>query len=166
MPPLDLGQLSGRFLSLEEREEIAILHAQKLGVRAIGRALGRAPSTISRELRRNASTRTSDLSYRASTAQWHAERRATRPKTSKLARNDQLRDYIQERLAGHIAHPNGSAVVGPQTRWIGRRHGRRQDRRWASAWSPEQIANRLKVDFPHDGTMRISHEAIYQALYV
>ena len=166
MPPLDLGQLSGRFLSLGEREEISILHAQKLGVRAIGRALGRAPSTISRELRRNASTRTSDLSYRASTAQWHAERRATRPKTSKLASNDQLRDYVQERLAGQIAHPNGSAVVGPQTRWIGRRHGRRQDRRWASAWSPEQIANRLKVDFPHDGTMRISHEAIYQALYV
>ena len=166
MPSLHLGQFSGRFLSLPEREEIAIRHAQKKGVRDIGRALGRAASTISRELRRNASTRTSDLSYRASTAQWHAERRATRPKTSKLASNDQLRDYVQERLAGHIAHPDGSAVIGPQTQWIGRRHGRRQDRRWASAWSPEQIANRLKVDFPHDGTMRISHEAIYQALYV
>jgi len=156
----------GSVLSLSEREEIAIPHAQKKGVRDIGRALGRAASTISRELRRNASTRTSDLSYRASTAQWHAERRSTRPKTSKLASNDQLRDYVQERLAGHISRPDGSAVIGPQTQWIGRRHGRRQDRRWASAWSPEQIANRLKVDFPHDGTMRISHEAIYQALYV
>ena len=50
--------------------------------------------------------------------------------------------------------------------WNGRRHGPRQDRRWAWAWSPEQIAKRLTVDFPHDETMRISHEAIYQALLV
>ena len=127
--------------------------------------MSRSPSTISRELRRNASTRTSELTYRASTAQWHAENRAKRPKSSKLADNKRLQDYVQERLPGHISRPDGAVVEGPHINWIGRRRGRRQDRRWASAWSPEQIANRLKIDFPNDGTMRISHEAIYQALY-
>ena len=73
---------------------------------------------------------------------------------------------MQDRLAGVIATPDGTPVAGPQVRWIGRRHGRRQDRRWATSWSPEQLANRLPVDFPDDDSMRISHEAIYQALYV
>ena len=83
-----------------------------------------------------------------------------------LAANDKLRDYVQDRLAGVIAAPSGTPVPGPTVRWIGRRHGRRQDRRWAKSWSPEQISNRLPVDFPDDESMRISHEAIYQALYV
>jgi hypothetical protein len=103
MPPLTLDPLSGRYLSSAEREEIAILHAQKFGVREIARRIGRAPSTISRELRRNASTRSNESTYRATTAQWHAERRASRPKVSKLAANDGLRDYVQDRLAGTIA---------------------------------------------------------------
>jgi IS30 family transposase len=166
MPPITLVPVSGRFLSFSEREEIAILRGQQLAVREIARRLGRSPSTISRELRRNASTRTHSVTYRATTAQWHAERRASRPKVSKLAAKGALHDYVQDRLAGSIARPNGELVPGPEVRFIGRRHGRRADRRWARSWSPEQISNRLRVDFPDDESMRISHEAIYQALYV
>jgi IS30 family transposase len=157
---------SGRYLVFAEREEIALGRAQGQGIREIARRLGRAPSTISREVRRNAATRSGGLAYRASTAQWHAERAARRPKRAKLATTAALRTYVQERLSGAVATPGGAAVVGPAVAWKGRRHGRRQDRRWATAWSPEQIARRLRIDFPGDATMRISHEAIYQALYV
>src|SRR4051794_41312052 len=111
MPPISLAPLSGRYLSFGEREEIAILRAQRVGVREIARRLHRSASTISRELRRNASTRTYRLEYRATTAQWHAERRATRPKVAKLAANDALREYVQERLAGVIAKPDGEPVA-------------------------------------------------------
>jgi IS30 family transposase len=166
MPPITLAPVSDRYLSFCEREEIAILRAQQLGVREIARRVGRSPSTISRELRRNAATRSHSVTYRATTAQWHAERRASRPKVSKLAANDALREYVQERLAGAIARPDGELVPGPDVRFIGRRHARRADRRWAKSWSPEQISNRLRVDFPDDDSMRISHEAIYQALFV
>jgi len=167
MPSRGLAQPSGRYLSFAEREEIAILRAQGAGVRQIARQLGRDPSTISRELRRNAATRGGKLDYRASVAQWKADLVAGRPKTAKLVANEPLRQYVQDRLSGVVRRPDGSAVVGPLTRpWKGRGKPHRQDRPWVMAWSPEQISHRLTVDFPDDQSMRISHEAIYQALYV
>src|SRR5207244_6491730 len=121
-----VGPHRGRDVSFAEREGIAVLRAQNVGVRAIARRLGRCPSTISRELRRNAATRGGCLDHRASTAQWHADRRARRPKTAKLAANDALRQYVHDRLAGTLTTTDGTTVPGPDTRWIGRRHGRRQ----------------------------------------
>jgi IS30 family transposase len=158
--------VSGRYLSFSEREDIALLKAQGLGVREIARRVNRHPSTISRELRRNASTRTWRLDYKPSLAQWHAERRARRPKTAKLADNERLRSYVQDRLAGVVRAADGGEVGPDVVVRKGRGKPHRKDRRWTQAWSPEQIANRLKVDFPDDESMRISHEAIYQALYV
>jgi IS30 family transposase len=166
MPTVSQAPLSGRYVSFIEREEIALLRARGYGVRTVARRLHRSPSTISRELRRNAATRGGSLDYRASTAQWHADRRARRPKRAKLAVNDALRLYVQDRLAGAVTRVDGTHLAGPDVRWIGRRHGRRQDRRWAASWSPEQIAHRVQLDFPDDPSMRISHEAIYQALFV
>lgn len=85
---------------------------------------------------------------------------------AKLASNEKLHDYVADRLSGSITRPDGTEVRGPTVRFKGRRHGPRQDRRWAKAWSPEQISKRLALDFPGDETMRISHEAIYQSLFI
>ena len=133
MTPLALNDPSGRYLSITEREEIAVLSGY-VGVREIARRLSRSPSTISRELKRNGPS--GHGQYRAGLAQAHAERRLRRPKVSKLATCEALREYVQTKLGG------------------------------VQRWSPEQIARRIRVDFPEDDGMRISHEAIYQALYV
>ncbi|WP_430595769.1 IS30 family transposase [Isoptericola sp. QY 916] len=136
--PADLGEPSGRYLSLTEREELALLRAEGRGVREIARVLGRSASTISRELVRG----TTAGRYRAIAAQVRADERATRPKARKLAANPRLASWVQDKLAP----PAGG--------------------RWARAWSPTQVSRRLRVEFPDDDQMRISHEAIYQALYV
>ena len=111
MPPAMFGTsarpLSGRYLSFAEREEIALLRAQGCTVREVARQIGRAASTISRELRRNAATRSGGLEYRASTAQWHAERSARRPK--------QTKPCAERDLAGLCPGPAGGA--GRSSEW-------------------------------------------------
>jgi IS30 family transposase len=167
MPPISLAEPTGRYLSFEEREDIAIMRAQDKGVREIARAIGRDPGTVSRELRRNAATRNGRQEYRAVVAQWKAQQAAKRPKTAKLVENDKLREYVADRLAGQVRRPDGTIVPGPDApAWKGLNKARRADRRWATAWSPEQISNRLEIEFPDDESMRISHEAIYQALFI
>jgi IS30 family transposase len=137
MPPAS-SDVRGRSLNFAEREEIAVLRAAGLGVRAIAAEIERDPSTISRELRRVQHHRVpSDrhrMTYRASTAQADADRQARRPGPAKLATNLALRREVQDRLEHNH--------------------------------SPEQIAARLREDFPDDPEMWVSHETIYQALYV
>ena len=115
MPPLSLDEPTGRYLSFAEREEIALLGAQGFGVREIARRLGRDPGAVSRELRRNAATRSGKRVYRAVVAQWKAQQAAKRPKTAKLVSNDRLREYVQERLSGSVRLPDGTIVAGPKT---------------------------------------------------
>ena len=128
-PPV--GPVSGRFLSVEERISIQAGIQAGWSVRAIARQLGRSPSTVSREIRRNAWYRTQ---YRAAAADSHAQRRAARPKARKLACDDRLAVAVTAGL----------------------------ERRW----SPREISERLAMDFPEDPGMRISHEAIYQSLFM
>lgn len=125
-------EYDSRYLSQDERCEIARLHDAGVSVRAIGRQLGRAPSTISRELRRNAHDTTGTyLPHLAHTRAWARQRR---PKASKIASDPRLAAWVRYMLKHRL--------------------------------SPEQISGRLQVRFPHDESMRISHETIYQSLYV
>lgn len=167
MPLFMSNPISGRYLSFAEREEIALFSAQGIGVREIARRIGRSPSTVSRELTRNAATRSGRLEYRASVAQWKAELVAKRPKPAKLVTNPWLCRYVQDRLEGRLHDADGREIAGPrQAAFKGRNRPHRGDRKWVNGWSPEQIAKRLQIDFPDDESMRISHEAIYQALYI
>jgi IS30 family transposase len=124
-------RLKGRCLTFSEREEIALGRARGESVRCIARRLSRAPSTVSRELCRNADRRGE---YRASSAHALAWQRASRPKPAKLRVNLRLREIVEQLL----------------------------ERRY----SPEQIAGRLRVQFPADPEMWVSTETIYQSLYV
>jgi IS30 family transposase len=140
MPPMELTEPAGRYLSFEEREEIALGLARRDSYRSIARRVGREASTIQREVERHCPRNSSGglrrEFYRASSAHAKAEARAQRPKTAKLVESPQLRKYVQAKLEC-------------------REH-----------WSPEQIARRLPIEFPDDERMRICHETIYQSIYV
>jgi IS30 family transposase len=109
MSPIELVELSGRYLSADERETIGLETAAGRGVREVARLIGRHPSTVSRELRRNVSVRRPRV-YRPRTAQDKAERRACRPKTSKLAGSPRLREEVQRRLTEEEHSPEQIAA--------------------------------------------------------
>jgi IS30 family transposase len=152
MPPLSLVEppVPSRFLTIADRETIAVGIARKAPIRQIARDVGRSPSTVQREIRRNlrhqsyrsraelaGSKRagcTIAIGYWPHLAEARAEASRARPKVAKLAANDRLRSEVQDRLEDKL--------------------------------SPEQISARLKVDFPDDAEMRVCHETIYQSLYV
>ena len=148
MPPISLAPLSGRYCRLLSGKRSRSFMRSVYGVREIARRLGRSASTISRELRRNASTRT--LSLGVSGDDGAVARRATRePPEGREARRERRAARVRAGAARRDDRQAGRwSGAGPEVRWIGRRHGRRQDRRWARSWSPEQIANRLPLEFP------------------
>ncbi len=121
---------AARTLSAAQREEISRGLSARMSLRQIARRIGKAPSSVSREIRRNGGA----LRYRASRAELAAWRRARRPKSCLLAE-----------------HPRLCRAVA---------RGLRLE------WSPQQISRRLSQDFPHDQTMRVSHETIYRSLFI
>jgi IS30 family transposase len=132
----------GHRLGFEEREAIEEMLARGHTQAEIAREIGRAPSTISREIarnprpkgRRNGKVRLKP--YSARVAQLKAEARARRPKPTKLSGHRVLAATVQA--------------------WIG----------GTERMSPQQVSNRLKVLFADDESMRVSHETLYQELYV
>ena len=101
----------GRYLSLAEREEIAVGLARGLGPRELGRRLGRPASTVSREIGRNQSP---TRGYRAVPAQARAEERARRPKRAKLAGGGPLREWVEGKLEGNWSPEQISARLAAE----------------------------------------------------
>jgi transposase, IS30 family len=124
--------MPGVRLTLQEREDIAYCRAERMGVRQIAAVMDRAPSTISRELRRGTSS--SPRRYRPVLAHLLAGARSRQSRPPKLAAGSPVRAEV----AGLLAE----------------------------GWSPGQIAGRLKRDHPGHPELQVSHETIYQALYV
>ena len=146
VPAYVTAQSSGRYLSFAEREEILAGVERGDSIRLIARSLGRAPSTVWRELRRNMwhqrYRRRSRYgfpvrerwNYRPSHAQLRAEFMSRRSKPAKLAKRLELRELVQVKLEQGL--------------------------------SPRQIAVELRQEFPDNPEMWVSHETIYQSIYV
>jgi len=124
-------EISLRYLSEDERVQIADLRRAGAGVRAIAERLGRSPSTVGRELRRNRDP--VGGRYQPFTAHKLAAQRRARPRAGKIARDEALRQFVQDHLE--------------------------------KRWSPEQISQALRGQFPGDPARHVVHETIYQALY-
>ncbi|MFC7626113.1 IS30 family transposase [Microlunatus sp. GCM10028923] len=135
--PAETGPARTPRLSFAEREEIAALRRAGLGVRAIARELGRSPSTISRELRRVRHHRPSDR-----------HKMPYRASTAQSDADARARRSAPGKLATNL------------------RLRREVQNRLKQKHSPTQIARRLRWDFPDDPEMWVSHETIYQSLYV
>jgi IS30 family transposase len=151
VPAYVTAKSSGRYLSFAEREDIFAGVERGDSIRLIARRLGRAPSTVLRELRRNmwhqlyrsrsrmrphpwGRDRIRPWNYRPSLAQRRADFLARRPKPAKLATHLALRELVQAKLRERL--------------------------------SPRQIAVELRAEFPANPEMWVSHEAIYQSIYV
>jgi len=149
IPAFLTAPVSDRSLSFAEREEILVGVEHGDSIRVIAKDLGRAPSTVLRELRRTmrqpyrfrarparqrGRPRTPPWDDRPSRAQRRAERLATRSKPAKLATNVPLRELVQAKLLQRL--------------------------------SPQQVSAYLRKKFPDNPQMQVSHEAIYQSIYV
>jgi transposase, IS30 family len=155
MAPMSLAEPSGRYLSAAERERIDLCWAEGWTQAEIARDVDRAKSTISRELARNRLPR-----GRRKPPLPNGQRRRPGPVPGQPRRAHYRAAKAQAR-AERMARRPQSRKLATQPRL----------RAWVQAklqqhWSPEQIAARLHQQFPDDDSMRISHEAIYQALYV
>ena len=155
MAPMTLTS-SRRYLSLAERETIDLCWAEGWSQAEIARELGRSPSTISRELARNRLKR-----GRRKPPLPDGRRRQPGLVSGQKARPHYRAEKAQARAEREGRRPKPAKLaLHPRLRdWVADKLEHRQ-------WSPEQIARRLVLEFPDDESMRISHEAIYQSLYV
>ena len=160
MPPLTLAEPTARFLTLAEREAMDLCWAEGWTKADIARLLGRHPSTIGRELARNRAP----YPKLPPLPEGRRRRMGPMPGSQGPGRRPRPRSrasVAQAKAEQRARRPKPTKLAeDPRLRaWV-------QDKLETEQWSPEQIAGRLVDAFPDDESMRISHEAIYQALYI